>query len=885
MSIDERPSAGLLTRWEALVQAAPDHPAVIDAVRGWSRAELWQQVRAIAAGLRRAGVGEGAVVALGGRRDACQVAAWWACWSVGAAVLPLEPTLPLLRKQAMVAAAQARWLLGAAAEPALPGVVPLSLAALAQTPMQTPTGPASVRLPDDAQRLAYVLFTSGSTGTPKGVAVDHAALLARFDGMQQALPLQPEDRVLHRTPMGFDVAVEELCWPMLAGATIVCQDSGGELDAARLLDTIAAHAVTVIDVMPCLHDRLLQHPAPAPASLRRVLCGGEAMPAALVQRHHARWPAVRLANVYGPTEAVVNALWWESDARHRGAPPLGLPLPGTDVAVRDARQRPVPPGQVGELWLAGPLARGYIGQPALTAERFQTGADGRRWYRTGDQVSVAADGGLAFHGRVDHQVKLRGARIELAEVEAALCRLDGVRQACVLVHGEGRAAQLVAWLACATPRPAAQWRALLAERLPAWMQPARYHHLDELPLTAVGKVDRAALQAGSGAAVPARRGSLRQPLACALRRLWRQVLHCRRVGDDDDFFALGGDSLLAVELLERIEAELGLVLRTEDLYAHGTVRALTTHLRAQPCAPAPFNLARELTEPTAAATGAPNLQVLREAAGADEGTVLVCLHPGDGGTSMYLPLLRFMHRRPRVLAFAAWDLQRRPWPRRTVQEIAADYAQQLQRAQPEGTLHLFGWSAGAVLGHEMAEQLESAGRRVAAVGMADPFIHWGRRVDGEAPGPWSCADAPLSVDDWSAVLAMLAWPRTAPGDVPGFATLSPVAQAEAMLHAVRATGRVPGRLSLEAFQYLCGVVHRHCQAYDRYQPTAVQRDMTLFLPRAPADAALFASHWPAMTRGRCRIVITGGEHMTMIRAPFVQAIAREMDGWFAAALR
>lgn len=254
------------------------------------------------------------------------------------------------------------------------------------------------------------------------------------------------------------------------------------------------------------------------------------------------------------------------------------------------------------------------------------------------------------------------------------------------------------------------------------------------------------------------------------------------------------------------------------------------------------------------------------------------MHPGDGGTSAYLPLIRFLRSRPTVLAFAAWDLRRRQWPRTTVQEIAADYVEQLQCAWPEGPVHLGGWSAGAVLAYEMAVLLRRAGRDVLGVAMVDPFNDWDRQRPLHDL-PLAPPDTPFTQDDWTTVLRMLALGDCLPE--PGHALWSqPQAlQTRGLLEAMRVSGRVPLGLKEDAFAYLCAVVRHHCQAYDHYRPTLSDVDFTLFLPQ-PQDGAPDSERWPALTRGQSRTVVMAGDHMSMVRAPHVAHIAQVLDSWY-----
>jgi amino acid adenylation domain-containing protein len=447
------------------------------------------------------------------------------------------------------------------------------------------TGPAGAARPDS---LAYVIYTSGSTGTPKGVMVTHRAVANHLMWMQAAFPLTESDRVVLKYSVSFDTSVLETFGTLLAGGRLVVARPGGHLDASYLAGLIAEHRVTILDVVPGLLQALLEQPAlQRVGSLRRVACGGEALPAALADRAFAVLGDVERVNFYGPTEATISSTYWVCQDREAGGTvPIGRPTGGARVYVLDDRLGPVPPGVAGELYLGGiGLARGYLGRPGLTAARFvpdpfATGAGGRL-YRTGDRVRWRNDGVLEFLGRLDQQVKVRGHRIEPGEVEGTLNGHPAVAAA-VVVAREDRPGdrRLVAYVVSRPGQTAdpAGLRGWLRERLPDYLVPATVVALDRLPLTATGKLDRRALPApdyaaGRRAYVPPRTALERQVAA-----VWAQVLGVERVGLEDHFFDLGGHSLLLVEVQGRLRAAGHADLPLLALFQHPTVAAQARHL-------------------------------------------------------------------------------------------------------------------------------------------------------------------------------------------------------------------------------------------------------------------------------------------------------------------
>ncbi|BCN02235.1 hypothetical protein RPSA_47710 (plasmid) [Ralstonia solanacearum] len=407
-----------------------------------------------------------------------------------------------------------------------------------------------------------MIYTSGSTGRPKGVMNEHRGVVNRLWWAQQTYRLDASDRVLQKTPFGFDVSVWELFWPLLAGARLVMARPEGHKDPAYLAATIEQAGITTLHFVPSMLQLFLdQVEAGRCQGLRRMLCSGEALPHALQQRSLARFPHSELHNLYGPTEAAIDVTAWRCNAEsHPGVVPIGRPIANTQIYVLDAHRQPVPLGVTGEIYIGGVgVARGYLNRPELTAERFVVNpfnGEGReRMYRTGDLGRWLPDGSLAYQGRADAQVKLRGFRIELGEIEARLLQCAGVSEAVVTVREDAPGEQrLVAYYVSGEAIEAQTLREQLQASLPEYMVPAAYVRLEHLPLTPNGKLDRKGLPAPDGqayasAAYEAPQGEVEQTLA----GIWQTLLGVERVGRHDDFFALGGHSLQAVRLMSLVE--------------------------------------------------------------------------------------------------------------------------------------------------------------------------------------------------------------------------------------------------------------------------------------------------------------------------------------------
>jgi amino acid adenylation domain-containing protein len=427
--------------------------------------------------------------------------------------------------------------------------------------------------------LAYVIYTSGSTGRPKGAMLPHRSVVNYLTWMQRTFPISAADAVLLKAPVSFDASVWELYLPLIAGARLVLARTGASGDAAYLSDVIAQRRVTVIQFVPSLLGVLLDFPefVRASQSLRLVFCGGEALPADVARRCRERLGAA-VHNLYGPTETTVYSTAWPVPEGFAGTTvPIGRPIANTQVYVVDRHLTPQPVGVPGELLIAGDgVGKGYHRRPDLTAERFVPDpfrpGPLRLAYRTGDLARWRRDGVLEFVGRLDHQVKLRGHRIELGEVEAALATHPAVAQAVALVRNEA----LVAYLVEATPVRDAELAAHLGRLLPDYMVPRIWIRLPEIPLTVNGKVDRAALPIpeAAGDAPDSPDTPPTTDMEARVAELWSEVLKRDRVGIHANFFALGGHSLLALRLLGRIGAEYGVRLPLRVFFEAPTVAEL-----------------------------------------------------------------------------------------------------------------------------------------------------------------------------------------------------------------------------------------------------------------------------------------------------------------------
>ncbi|MFK3941982.1 non-ribosomal peptide synthase/polyketide synthase [Pseudomonas monteilii] len=560
-------------------RATPTHTALIWDGGQLDYASLHQQANRLAHYLRDKGVGPETRVAICLERSPQLLIGLLAILKAGGAYVPLDVDYPAERLSYMLADCGASLLLSHSERlDRLPRAEGVSVIALDQLHLDRwPSQAPGLHL--DGDHLAYVIYTSGSTGQPKGVGNTHGALAERLHWMQGRYGLDSSDVLMQKAPISFDVSVWECFWPLVTGASLVLAGPGEHRDPRRIAERVQAHGVTTLHFVPPLLQVFVQEPLAAGCtSLRRVFSGGEALSASLRDRVLEVLPQVELHNRYGPTETAINVTHWHCQASDGDRSPIGRPLDNVLCRVLDPELEASLPGVPGELYLGGAgLARGYLGRPGLTAERFvpQPDGDGQRLYRSGDRARWRFDlQALDYLGRLDQQVKVRGFRVEPEEVQACLLACEGVEQAVVRVHQDRVGAQLVGYY-CGEPRDAALLAAL-SERLPAYLVPAQLIHLARMPLGPSGKLDHKALPAP----VWQQREHI-EPHTSVQRQvaaIWREVLGVARVGLRDDFFALGGHSLLATQIVSRCRQACNVDLPLKALFEASELEAFCAEI-------------------------------------------------------------------------------------------------------------------------------------------------------------------------------------------------------------------------------------------------------------------------------------------------------------------
>lgn len=725
-SVSEKiPHACLPEQFEKQAALRPEAIAVVYENQELSYAELNERANRLARMMISEGVGPEQFVALALPRSLEMAVGLLAVLKAGAAYLPLDPDYPADRIAFMLKDAQPAFIMtNTKAANHIPPVenvpkIVLDDPELAEKLNTYPAG--NPKNKDRTQPLsplntAYVIYTSGSTGVPKGVMIPHQNVTRLFAATEHWFRFSSDDIWTMFHSYAFDFSVWEIWGPLLHGGRLVIVPHHVSRSPEAFLRLLVKEGVTVLNQTPSAFYQFMQAEREQPdlgqaLSLRYVIFGGEALELSRLEDWYNRHPENRpqLINMYGITETTVHVSYIELDrsmAALRANSLIGCGIPDLGVYVLDERLQPVPPGVAGELYVSGAgLARGYLGRPGLTSERFIAdpfGPPGTRMYRTGDVARLRADGSLDYVGRADHQVKIRGFRIELGEIEAALVQHPQLEDAAVIVRedqpGDKRLAAYV--IPSEETFDTAELRRYAAERLPDYMVPAAFVTMKELPLTPNGKLDRKALPAPDFAAAVTGRGP-RTPQEEILCDLFMEVLHLPRVGIDDRFFDLGGHSLLAVQLMSRIREALGVELSIGNLFEAPTVAGLAERL--------------EMGSSQSA------LDVLLPLRTSGDKPPLFCVHPAGGLSWCYAGLMTNIGTDYPIYGLQARGIGQREELPKTLDDMAADYIKQIRTVQPKGPYHLLGWSLGGNVVQAMATQLQNQGEEVSLLVMLDAY--------------------------------------------------------------------------------------------------------------------------------------------------------------------
>jgi amino acid adenylation domain-containing protein len=687
---------------EAQVERTPDAIALVSESESLTYRELNRRANRLGYRLRELGVRAEVIVGIFAESSIETVVGVVATLKAGGAYLPIDPSYPVGRVAFVL-------------EEAKPSVVLAQRDRIALLPPydgQTifldedvdPANEANLTSGMQAENLAYVLYTSGSTGQPKGVMITHRGVTNRLLWVQESFNLTSSDCMMLKAPLTFDVSVSELFWPLIAGARVVVARPGLQGDSRRLIDSICKNRVTTLEFVPAmlavlLNDQEVGHCL----SLRRVISGGEALTFDLQERFFAALPHAELYNSYGPTETTIDVTFWKCEpGGYDINPPIGRPIANTKAYILDWATHLVPVGVVGELHIGGAqVASGYLARPELTAKAFVPNPFGEgRLYKTGDLARYREDGAIEFLGRIDQQVKLRGLRIEPGEIEAVLTRHPRVRDCVVVVREEEMEAnqRLVAYIVANGVSPD-ELRRHAQQILPDYMVPSGLVFLDSLPVTAHGKLDRRALPEPIVVDREKRLFPPRDALETQLVAIWEKVLRIQPIGMADNFFQLGGDSLLAVRIFAEIEQKLGKRLPLGTLFQMPTVEKLAQKVREDACP--------EDWGPLVAI----QLQGDRPP--------FFGIHGSDGNVLFYREFSRLLGKEQPFYGVQAQGLDGKPVARTSVEAMAAYYLEEMRKVQPHGPYLLGGYSFGGLAAYEIARHLRAAGEEVVLLVLFD----------------------------------------------------------------------------------------------------------------------------------------------------------------------
>ncbi|MGY4304503.1 amino acid adenylation domain-containing protein [Bradyrhizobium sp. USDA 4369] len=820
---------------------SPDEIALMFGHHRWSYRDLMLRVAEVSEALRTKGVRSGSVVGLLMRRSAETVATILGILSAGAVYVPLDPDYPASRLSFMeddsdmvVVVTDTNTMNGTS-------WVPGSMLIIDEV-SRGACGVYEAGLPGDA---IYIMYTSGSTGQPKAAINLNRGIVNFVEGIQQSYPIGPGDRVLHKASLQFDVSAWEIFWPLMHGASIVIAPSGAQSDPTELERLIDTGGVTVAHFVPSMLAAFLagisRNSCP---TLATVFVGGEALPPDLISRFGAKLRA-QLINSYGPTETSIGVTLWECEADYQGAvSPIGYPMPNVRLYVLDKHLNPVPDGVPGQLFIAGNcLGAGYLNRPDLNRERFlcEPGYSGKQMYASGDLVRRRPDGSLLFLGRLDHQVKIRGQRVELGEIETILRQVPGVRDAVVLAQKRAsEGGRLVAYVCRSAGAILDELivRSALARELPSAMVPSRVILLDDLPTTVNGKLDSARLpepdlEDGSQP-VP----KFMSAIEAMAADIFYEVLGRRPENANAEFFAMGGHSLLAVQVLSIAYQRTGKRIRLAQFVEDSTVGALATLLG----------------EPTVRDNG--SVHFLRRGT---SGFTLVLIHPALGLISGYREIASAMPPSWNVLGIENVDTLSEE---ESIEEKAAVYLSWIEDMLPGHRVVLGGWSSGGLIACEMARLMSNSGAAPDLLALIDSHLH-------DDPGARFATD----YKPWVGFIRALGLDIDVLEALPSeeFIRGSEEKRIALITEQLRRIPTGGGDMTTLIRSYRSNAL-----AASRYRPDALHVPSTLFIASEYSDPDLMRRRWSAILP-LCEYLNLDATHESIVRANNATSIAAAID--------
>jgi amino acid adenylation domain-containing protein len=854
---------------------AGDALAIVYEDEQLSYEELNRRANQLAHYLQRSGVGPEVLIGVAAERSVELVIALLGILKAGGAYVPIDPSYPQARVEYMLTDSGV-------------SIVLTQSHLLAQLPQTSAT---FICLDDDWRKIAvesdenpavtvagensiYMIYTSGSTGRPKGAPNTHSGLFNRLTWMQQQYELTPADRVLQKTPFSFDVSVWEFFWPIIAGAQLVFAKPGGHQDRAYLIELINKAQITTLHFVPSMLQAFLDDAQVETCrSLRQVMSSGEALTYETQQRFFERLGA-RLHNLYGPTEAAIDVTFWECGSNEERSVPIGRPIANTEIYLLDPGLQPVPVGAPGELYIGGAgLARGYHGRPDLTAQQFiphpfsQTAS--RRLYKTGDLARFRSDGAIDYIGRSDHQVKIRGFRIEPGEVEAALREFSNVKDLLVQTQQDTRGDVMLAAYIVYDHEPApkpAEIREFLKHKLPDYMIPAAFVMMANFPLTANGKINRRALAAMRAEKLEMERTFVAPRTAVELRlvSLWEDVFNIHPIGVGDNFFDLGGHSILALRLMAQVHKEFGQALPLSTLTEAGDIA----------------HLAEVLNRDGVATPVSPIVPIQPKGSKPP----MFCVHPLGGHVLRFYELARKLGPDQPFYGIQGRDMADIGEDYESIEEMAAAYVAAMRETQPVGPYHVGGYSFGSFVAFEMAQQLVRAGEEVALLFVLDTWSPTELRMLPEFD-----RDA-LLLSVIAKEIAMRLGKTDFDLSISELEELQGDAQLSYFLDQVKKAGLltddIPTDIGLSYIRQLMRGIRTRGAAWRNYEPTVypgtitfvrcVEQEDFLFntLAQAGADVEDPTAGWRHLSTEPVDVHFVPGYHERMMTEPSVSEVAR-----------
>ncbi len=867
--------------FEACAAKAPGNSAVSQGDKNWTYAQLSESARALAALLRHQGVKRGDVVVAHGSPSYGLISSLLGILASGGVLLTIDVGLPAHRKNLMLREANAKFLLMVGDEPE-EGFAELSVHVLQIDP-DTGRAGANDELtgestslpeikPDDA---AYIFFTSGTTGIPKGVLGQHKGLSHFLTWQRDTFGVGPGDRCAQLTGLSFDVMLRDIFLPLVSGATLCLPRREDTLWPESLMMWLERERISLLHMVPSLAQTWLMRARPGPprCSLRRTFFAGEPLSGETVKQWREAFPQSKVINLYGPTETTLAKCFYEvPEDVEPGVQPVGYPLTQSEALILNDEGRLCGVGEPGEIVLRTPFRTlGYINDVEENAKRFRQNPfrqdEGDKIYFTGDRGRYRPDGAIDIFGRLDHQVKIRGVRIELGGIEAALAEVRGVRAAAVIARedhpGDKR---LLAYVVVDQEGPSREYeiRSSLSQRLPTYLVPSRFIFLDRLPLTPNGKLDRSALPDPMGIhrsendGIGPERNSVEIQLTqvwqteLQMTELWQSLLGKEPLELTDNFFDLGGHSLLALHLSGLIEQRFGIRLPPAALFQAPTIGQLSEMIHRQ-----------------VASGRQPSLIAIQP-----RGSRLpfFCVHPMGGTVFSYIDLARSL---PADQPF--YGLQSQGYgeedPIGRIEDMAARYIEEMRGVQPDGPYLVGGWSMGGVVAYEMAQQLVATGQEVGLLAMFDS----GTPNEDPDTHPKDDEAFSLRLVELIAQTVGLSWD--------GYRHFSIDEQLKHLLEIAgifkSADGTLPEESLVEARRHM-RVIQNNMRAMINYSPSTYPGRITLFRATESGDAhraeqADLTLGWKDLASGGVEIRLVSGAHESMVTPPHVADLARQLD--------